>query len=89
MVSLVFPVGLVTIVLVKYHLSPWRNLPPGPSGLPLLGNLFELKETMANIREVEKYLWCVRFRIKTLYQLTQPTRAHNAYRRRGTAIKCP
>jgi hypothetical protein len=30
--------GLVTIFTVRYLRSPWRNLPPSPPGLPILGN---------------------------------------------------
>ena len=47
-VPLTFPVGLIVgivIVLgVWYAKSPWRRVPPGPSGFPVLGNAFKLRD---------------------------------------------
>ena len=37
-------VGLVIILAVKYARSPWRRVPPGPTGLPILGNALQLKD---------------------------------------------
>ena len=34
---------LVTILVVRYVRSPWRKVPPGPKGLPILGNVFQLQ----------------------------------------------
>ena len=33
-----------TIVAIRYARSPWRRVPPGPRGLPLLGNASDLKD---------------------------------------------
>jgi hypothetical protein len=30
------------ILLINYARSPWRKLPPGPTGIPLLGNVLQL-----------------------------------------------
>ena len=35
--------GLAVVLVVRYLRSPWRKLPPGPPGYPLVGNAFELK----------------------------------------------
>jgi len=35
--------GIVVALSVRYFNSPWRKLPPGPSGLPILGNVLQLK----------------------------------------------
>jgi hypothetical protein len=38
-------VGLILILLiilaVRYARSPWRKMPPGPKGLPILGNVLQ------------------------------------------------
>jgi hypothetical protein len=34
---------LVIILVAQYVRSPWRKVPPGPKGLPILGNAFELQ----------------------------------------------
>jgi hypothetical protein len=36
--------GVAIIMAVQYARSPWRKVPPGPKGLPILGNAFELKD---------------------------------------------
>ncbi|KAK7449178.1 hypothetical protein VKT23_013327 [Stygiomarasmius scandens] len=35
-------IGLVTLSIAQYYQSPWRKLPPGPKGLPLIGNALQL-----------------------------------------------
>ena len=34
---------LVIILVVRYVRSPWRKVPPGPKGLPILGNALQLQ----------------------------------------------
>src|SRR5258707_7765515 len=36
--------GVAIIIVVQYARSPWRKVPPGPKGLPILGNAFQLKD---------------------------------------------
>ncbi|KAI9444595.1 cytochrome P450 [Lactarius indigo] len=36
--------SLSLILVVRYSTSPWRRVPPGPRGLPLIGNVLELKD---------------------------------------------
>ncbi|KAF8503337.1 cytochrome P450 [Russula emetica] len=38
-----FIVTLVIILVAQYVRSPWRRVPPGPKGLPILGNVFQLQ----------------------------------------------
>jgi hypothetical protein len=36
-------IGLVIFLTIRYFQSPWRKLPPGPTGLPLIGNVLEIR----------------------------------------------
>ena len=38
-------IGLMLFYTVRYIASPYRKLPPGPPGYPIIGNLLELKST--------------------------------------------
>lgn len=38
-----FIATLVIILVAQYVRSPWRKVPPGPKGLPILGNAFQLQ----------------------------------------------
>ena len=35
---------LAVVLVVRYVRSPWRSVPPGPRGLPILGNALQLKD---------------------------------------------
>jgi hypothetical protein len=35
---------LIIILTVRYVRSPWRKVPPGPKGLPILGNALQLQD---------------------------------------------
>jgi hypothetical protein len=36
--------GLIVIFIVHYSRSPWRKLPPGPRGLPIIGNALQVMD---------------------------------------------
>jgi hypothetical protein len=35
---------IVIILAAKYARSPWRRVPPGPKGLPILGNALQFRD---------------------------------------------
>jgi hypothetical protein len=36
--------GLVVLGLVRYLASPYRKVPPGPPGYPIIGNLLDMQD---------------------------------------------
>jgi hypothetical protein len=34
--------GLIVLAVVRYLASPYRKLPPGPPGYPIIGNLLDM-----------------------------------------------
>ena len=36
--------GLIVLGAARYHASPFRKLPPGPRGYPVIGNLLDLRD---------------------------------------------
>jgi hypothetical protein len=41
--SVVVPCLAVILLFVRYLRSPWRSVPPGPRGLPVIGNVLETR----------------------------------------------
>jgi hypothetical protein len=35
--------GLIVLYMARYFASPYRKLPPGPRGYPIIGNLLEMR----------------------------------------------
>jgi len=43
MTHLALTATLAIILVTQYVRSPWRKVPPGPKGLPILGNALQLQ----------------------------------------------
>ncbi|KZT29047.1 cytochrome P450 [Neolentinus lepideus HHB14362 ss-1] len=41
---LAFSCLLATLFISRFYNSPWRKLPPGPRGIPILGNILQLQD---------------------------------------------
>ena len=39
-----FIFSLFIILIAQYAMSPWRKVPSGPKGLPIIGNALQLKD---------------------------------------------
>jgi len=39
--------GLIVLYTARYFTSPYRRLPPGPRGYPIIGNVLELRSTQS------------------------------------------
>lgn len=37
-------IGLIVLGVVRYFSSPYRMLPPGPAGYPIIGNLLDMRK---------------------------------------------
>src|SRR5712672_1046521 len=44
-------ISLLVTLAVRYVRSPWRSVPPGPKGLPLLGNALQLHDKSCMFRK--------------------------------------
>jgi hypothetical protein len=42
--ALLVCLAIIVVLAVRYAKSPWRRVPPGPRGIPLLGNALELRD---------------------------------------------
>ena len=36
--------GLIVLGVIRYLSSPYRKLPPGPAGYPIIGNFLDMRE---------------------------------------------